>query len=145
MRAAGLSCHCGVAKTAARKMARCHPAVLQQCSTPELTACWVLQQATRPARKMYVGDLPPGCSETELTHFFNQILPAAKGTSAGERTCLRISQLCACSSCLPFVVHSAEDMLSYCSKPQTADPSAGNPVLCYPAGMSYLRQDVCAA
>ena len=46
-----------------------------------LRAC--LQQATRPARKIYVGNLPMGSSEGEITHFFNQIMPAAKATTAG--------------------------------------------------------------
>ena len=43
----------------------------------------LVQQATRPARKMYVGNLPAGCSEGEITHFFNQVMAAAKAVVPG--------------------------------------------------------------
>lgn len=43
------------------------------------SAVWL--QATRPARKIYVGSLPVASSEAEITHFFNQMMVAAKATT----------------------------------------------------------------
>ena len=47
-----------------------------------------MQQATRPARKIYVGNLPMGSSEGEITHFFNQIMAAAKAVTPGVASLL---------------------------------------------------------
>ena len=38
-------------------------------------------QATRPARKVYVGSLPVASSEAEITHFFNQMMVAANAVT----------------------------------------------------------------
>ena len=56
-----------------------------------------MQQATRPARKIYVGNLPMGSSEGEITHFFNQIMPAAKATTPGTATAP--NKLCIVKAC----------------------------------------------
>ncbi|KDD76120.1 hypothetical protein H632_c347p0, partial [Helicosporidium sp. ATCC 50920] len=46
------------------------------------------QQATRHARRIYVGGLPPSVSEEALTDFISNALAAVGGTTAGPGSCV---------------------------------------------------------
>ncbi len=45
------------------------------------------QQATRHARRIYVGGLPPTANEQNIATFFSNALAAVGGTTAGPGTC----------------------------------------------------------
>ena len=70
------------------------------------------QQATRHARRIYVGGLPPTANEQNVAVFFSNALAAVGGTTAGPG-------VCPSSSLVPYLTAQAVELLVPASSPPT--------------------------
>ena len=71
------------------------------------------QQATRHARRIYVGGLPPTANEQNIATFFSNALAAVGGTTAGPGQCLPALLLpLTLYHCLCLQLHTGKGRLS---------------------------------
>lgn len=69
---------------------------------PAMPAQAMTQQATRHARRVYVGGLPPIANEQTIATFFSQVMAAVGGNTAGPGMCIFHIPVLVC--CLAIVV-----------------------------------------